>query len=445
LSLVRRWRATGAALQGENYAGPVGQFASTPTAGNITIQFSKELTATIMTATPFPGHTYSDDVLTIRLADKIILLIGTAHISQESTDLVRQVIEQEMPDTVCIELDEKRFQALSKRNQWENLNLKQIIRNKQLATLLVNLVLASYQKKLGGQLGIVPGTELLTAATVAEKNNIRMVLCDRDVRITLRRAWHATPLWKKGYLLATLITSLFDRTELDEEKLAELRKKDVLSELMNDIGEVMPEAKKALIDERDIYMAEKIKEVAGKNIVAVVGAGHMEGIRKVIVEDNRSQLEQIEEIPPVSQAWKIIGWSIPAVIIMSIIIIGIQKGAGAAGANVGYWILANGIPSAIGAILAMAHPATILSAFAAAPITSLTPVIGAGYVTAFVQVMTRPPVVREFESASTDMASVGGWWHNKLLRIFLVFILTGFGSAVGTWVGGYKIFTNLFS
>jgi pheromone shutdown-related protein TraB len=398
-----------------------------------------------MTTSLFPQHEYSDDVLTIHLADKTILLIGTAHISQESTDLVIQVIEQEKPDTVCIELDDKRFQALSKKKQWENLDLKQIIRNKQLSTLMVNLVLASYQKKLGGQLGIMPGTELLMAATVAKKNNIRMALCDRDVRITLRRAWHATPLWKKGYLMATLITSLFDRTELDEEKLAELRNKDVLSELMSEIGEVMPEAKKALIDERDIYMAEKIKEVPGKNIVAVVGAGHMEGIQKVITEDNREQLKSIEEIPPVSKFWKIIGWSIPAVIIMSIVTIGIQKGAGAAGANLGYWILANGIPSAIGALLAMAHPATVLSAFASAPITSLTPVIGAGYVTAFVQVMTRPPVVKEFEAVSADISSFTGWWQNKLLRIFLVFILTGFGSAIGTWVRGYRIVTNLFS
>lgn len=398
-----------------------------------------------MTAIPFPHHDYPDDVSTIHLGDKTILLIGTAHISQESTDLVEQVIEQEQPDNVCIELDEKRFQSLSKKQQWDNLDLKQIIRNKQLSTLMVNLILASYQKKLGGQLGIAPGTELLKAATVAEKNNIPTTLCDRDVRITLRRAWHATPLWKKGYLLATLITSLFDTTELDEEKLTELRKKDVLSELMKEIGEVMPEAKKALIDERDIYMAEKIKAAVGRNIVAVVGAGHMEGIQKVIAEDNKNQLEKIEEIPPVSKIWKIIGWSIPTAIILSIVLIAMQKGVGVAGANLSYWILANGIPSAIGALLAWAHPATILSAFVASPITSLTPVIGAGYVTAFVQVMTRPPVVKEFEAVSSDISSIRGWWQNKLLRIFLVFILTGLGSSIGTWVGGYKIFTTLFS
>jgi pheromone shutdown-related protein TraB len=398
-----------------------------------------------MTTNPFPQNEYPDDVSVIRLADKTILLIGTAHISQESTDLVQQVIEQEDADTVCIELDEKRFAALSKKQQWENLDLKQVIKNKQLSTLMANLILASYQKKLGGQLGVMPGTELLTAARVAKANNINTALCDRDVRITLRRAWHATPLWKKGYLLASLITSLFDKTELDEEKLAELRKKDVLSELMSEIGEVMPEAKNALIDERDIYMAEKIKAVAGKNIIAVVGAGHMAGIQDVIEKDNSDQIARIEEIPPVSRVWKIIGWSIPALIILSLLLIGIQKGAGAAGENLVYWILANGIPSAIGALLAWAHPATILSAFAAAPVTSLTPVIGAGYVTAFVQVMTKPPVVREFEAVSSDIAKLTGWWQNKLLRIFLVFILTGLGSSIGTWVGGYRIFTNLFS
>jgi len=400
---------------------------------------------TSMHKIPFPHRDYPDDVAVIHLPDKTVLLVGTAHISRQSTDLVREVIEEEQPDTVCIELDDKRFQALSRKQHWEGLDLKQIIRSKQLATLLINLILASYQKKLGGQLGVMPGTELLTAAQEAEKRQIRTVLCDRDVRVTLRRAWHATSLWKKCSLLATLFTSLFDDTKLDEQKLAELRRQDVLSELINEIGAVMPEAKKALIDERDIYMAEKIKAAPGRRLVAVVGAGHLEGIRRVITEDHSAIMTEIDTIPPVSRAWKIAGWSLPALIILSISLIGIQKGAGAAGGLVGYWFLANGIPAAIGAMLAWAHPATIASVFAAAPITSLSPLIGAGYVAAFVQVMSRPPVVREFENVSSDMASVAGWWQNKLLRIFLVFLLSGFGSAIGTWVGGYEIFTNLFS
>uniref|UniRef100_UPI0040573126 TraB/GumN family protein n=1 Tax=Candidatus Electrothrix sp. TaxID=2170559 RepID=UPI0040573126 len=398
-----------------------------------------------MTETNFPTKEYSDDVAVIHHDDKTILLVGTAHISQQSADLVKEIIDQEQPDTVCIELDEKRYAALSNPQQWENLDLKQIIRNKQLSTLLVNLVLASYQKKLGGKLGIQPGTELLTAANTAKAHDIPLELCDRDVRITLRRAWKATSLWKKFYMMATLLASLFDDTELDEEKLAELRRNDVLSELMNEIGEALPAAKEALIDERDIFMAEKVKQAPGKRIVAVVGAGHMEGIKRVFSADNSKRMEDINTIPPVSKSWKVVGWSIPAAILLSLVIIGFRQGAGEAGANALYWILANGIPSAIGAVIAFAHPATILAAFVGAPITSLTPVIGAGYVCAFVQVMTRPPVVKEFERVSQDIMTVRGWWSNKLLRIFLVFILTGFGSSIGTWVGGYRIFTNLFA
>ncbi len=397
-----------------------------------------------MINTPFPTHSYPDDVTVIPLADKTILLVGTAHISRQSADLVEQVIANEKPDTVCIELDEKRFAALANRKRWQNLDLKEIIRKKQLSTLLVNLILASYQKKLGGKLGVMPGTELLRAARIAEENNIPVELCDREVRVTLRRAWHATSLWKKGYLIASLIASLFDTTELDEEKLTELRSKDVLSELMDELGNALPDTKRVLIDERDIFMAEKIKAAAGRRIVAVVGAGHMEGMQRVIKEDNRDIIEEINTIPPVSKLWKIVGWSIPAAILLSIAAIGFRQGAGEAAANALFWVLANGIPSAIGAVLAWAHPATIISAFAAAPITSLTPVIGAGYVCAFVQVMTRPPVVKEFENVGTDIGRIRGWWQNKLLRIFLVFIMTGLGSSIGTWVGGYRIFSNLF-
>lgn len=398
-----------------------------------------------MTEQAFPAHDYPEDVALIRNRDQTILLVGTAHISQQSVDLVKKIIEQEQPEAVCIELDDKRYAALSKRQTWENLDLKQVVRNKQLSTLMVNLMLASYQRKLGGQLGIMPGTELLTAAKTAQRSDIPVVLCDRDVRITLRRAWHNTSLYKKSYLLVSLLSSMFDKTELDENKLAELRKNDVLSELMSELGEALPDTKRALIDERDIYMAEKIKAAPGKRVVAVVGAGHMEGIARVISEDNSSRMEEITTIPPVSKLWKVIGWSIPAVILLSILLIGIKQGAGEAGANALFWVLANGIPSAIGALFAWAHPATVFSAFAAAPITSLTPVIGAGYVCAFVQVMTKPPVVKEFEAVGNDISSLTGWWKNKLLRVFLVFLLTGLGSSIGTWVGGYRIVSNLLS
>jgi pheromone shutdown-related protein TraB len=390
------------------------------------------------------NHVYPEDVQVLNVGGQEIFLVGTAHVSQESVDLVQQVIANEKPDCVCVELDEKRYQALSGRKRWESLDLKEIIKKKQLSTLLVNLILSSYQKKLGMQLGVMPGSELLQATREAEKHSIPVSLCDRDVRVTLRRAWHQTSFLKKGYLLATLLVSLFDKTEITEEKLEQLKKKDALSELMAELGEAMPVLKKVLIDERDIYLAEKIKMSAGKKLVAVVGAGHVEGIKKRIGEDQSKVLPEISTFPPVSSWLKVLGWAIPMLIIGSLVGIGVQKGSSAAGANLLYWILANGIPSAMGALLAWAHPLTIVSAFAAAPITSLTPVIGAGYVTAFVQVLLCPPVVREFETVAEDMSTVAGWWRNKLLRVFLAFLLPGFGSMIGTWVGGVEIISNLF-
>jgi pheromone shutdown-related protein TraB len=387
---------------------------------------------------------YPSDVQVIYLGTREIILIGTAHISKDSVDLVRRVIKNETPDCVCVELDDKRYETLSRKKRWESLDLKKIIRKKQLSILLFNLMLASYQKKLGNQLGVLPGTELLVAVRTAEENRISIALCDRDVRITLRRAWHATSFFKKSYLLASLFAGLFDRTEITEEKLNELKKTDLLSELIMELGKALPELKRVLIDERDTFLSERIKNAEGKRIVAVVGAGHVEGIKKALLEDRNAQMEEISTIPPVSSIWKVLGWSVPAVIFASLGVIALQKGYEIAGENIIYWVLANGIPSSIGAMVALAHPFTIVSAFAAAPVTSLTPVIGAGYVTAFVQVLVRPPVVSEFETVLEDMSTLTGWWKNKLLKVFLAFLLPGLGSMIGSWIGGYEIISNLF-
>lgn len=394
---------------------------------------------------PFPAHSYENDVHVVNHGDMTVVLVGTAHISQESVELVKKVIEQEQPDCVCLELDEKRYQALTQKKQWQSLDLKTIIKNKQLSTLLVSLLMASYQKRLGGKLGVTPGAELLMAARTAKDMQIPISLCDRDVRITLRRAWKSTSFFKKGYLLASLLGSLFDKSEISEEKLKELKQKDVLTELMQEMGDALPDLKRVLIDERDLYLVEKIKSSPGKRVVAVVGAGHVEGMIQKFNSDNKDRISEITLIPPVSKSFKIVGWAIPLLILGSILMIGIQKGAAVAGDSLVFWIMANGIPAAIGALLALAHPLTTISAFASAPITSLTPVIGAGYVTAFIQVLTAPPVVKEFETAGDDIGTFRGWWRNRLLRVFLVFLLTGFGSAIGTWVGGYEIFKNLIS
>ncbi len=386
----------------------------------------------------------AEDVEVIEIDGREFILVGTAHISQESVDLVRNIVEAEKPDCVCIELDAQRYEALSQQKRFASLDLREVIRKQQLAALLMNLLLASYQKRLGGKLGVVPGSELLEAAKVAEENDIAISLCDRDIRVTLRRAWASLSLWKKAMLVSTFAASAFEDPELSEEELNRIKQKDVLSELMNELGQAMPTLKEALIDERDRYLAQKIRESEGQKLVAVVGAGHIQGMKQAILAGRDEDLEEISTIPKVSPWLKWIGWAIPTLIVSALGYIGVTQGAAAASDNAIFWFLINAVPCAIGAVIALAHPVTILAGFISAPFTSLTPVIGAGYVTAFVQTYVHPPLVHEFQSVGEDIATLRGWWHSRLLRVFLVFILTTLGSLIGTWVGGIGIVSNMF-
>jgi pheromone shutdown-related protein TraB len=387
---------------------------------------------------------HGSDVQRVEVDGREILLVGTAHISRESVELVREVIERERPDCVCVELDAQRHAALSQGSRFASLDLRQVIRNRQLAALFANLLLASYQKRLGGMLGVVPGTELLEATRVAEELGIPVRLCDRDVRITLRRAWACMSFWKKTRLLSEALASSFERPQLDEEELRRLRDQDVLSELMAELGGALPELKRVLIDERDAYLAQRIAEAPGRRVVAVVGAGHVAGMREALARAPTPSLAELESVPPASAAWKWVGWGIPALLFASLAWIAFAKGAAVAGESLLFWVVANGVPCTIGATLALAHPLTVAAAFFVAPVTSLTPLIGAGHVLAFLQAYVRPPLVSEFESVSEDVASARGWWRSRLLRILMVFALTTLGSLVGTWVGGAEIVSKLF-
>jgi pheromone shutdown-related protein TraB len=388
--------------------------------------------------------TDSTDVDVIHANGRTFFLVGTAHISRESVDLVRQIIEKERPDRVCIELDQKRMAALRQPDAFAALDLKHVIRTQQLASMFLNLILASYQKRLGGAVGVIPGAELLEAAKVAEARGIPISLCDRDVRVTLRRTWATMSWWRKSYLLSSLLVAVFERPELDEEGLRELRQQDVTTRLIEELGKEFPSIKTVLIDERDTYLAQKIRDAPGEKIVAVVGAGHRAGVRKKLADGEAVDLAPLEVVPPVSAAWKWAGWSIPVLILGSIAYIGWTKGAAAAGHNILFWVAASGIPSFIGALFALAHPLTAVGAFLAAPITTLTPVLGVGHVAALLQAYLRPPLVREFQTVGEEIGSLRKWWSNRLLRILLVFILTTLGGMFGMFVGSAEIVSNLF-
>lgn len=385
----------------------------------------------------------SKDIHRVDVAGRELWLVGTAHVSQRSVDLVREVIERERPDAVCIELDPGRYEALSQGKKFEEQDLREVLKKKQLATLMLNLVLASYQRRLGLQLGVTPGSELLEAAKVADENGIPIVLCDRDVRITLRRAWQSISWWQRVRLIAELGASLFETPEISEDELERIRDQDVVTEVMNELGRMMPDLKRVLIDERDAYLAHEILECEGRKIVAVVGAGHIEGMKTRLENEDRADMQEITTIPADGKLWKIFGWSIPLVIVGSIVAIALTQGAEAAGENALLWFLANAIPSGIGAIVALGHPTTIFVAALSAPFTSLTPLIGAGYVAAFAQLWAKPPRVSEFRTIGDDLAVPSRWWKSRLMQIFLVFVLTTLGSLIGTWTGGFGVLSNL--
>lgn len=387
---------------------------------------------------------YPADVELVQANGRTIILVGTAHISQTSTDLVRHVIEREKPDVVCVELDEQRYNTLSDQGKWEALDLRQVIRQKQLMTLIINLLLSSYQKRLGQKLGIAPGTELLEATKVAKELGIPIELVDRDVRITLRRAWNSMSFWEKSKLLATGMASVVESEEISEEQLAELRQTDVLTELMNELGRFMPVLKKVLIDERDTYISQKTFAAHGQKIVAVVGAGHLAGIRQSLENHKPVDLTPLETIPAESKVATAVGWALPLLLIGALLYIGVTQGMAAFGQNLAFWFLAGAVLSAVGAILALAHPLTILASFVTAPYATLNPLIGVGYIAALVQVYVHPPTVKQLQTVGDDIGQFKQWWQNRLLRVLLVFILTSIGNLIGNFLGASEIVSNLF-
>lgn len=381
-------------------------------------------------------HTIENtDIHRVTIDNREFVLVGTAHISQESVETVKAVIQEENPDTVCVELDEQRHRALRNPRHWESLNLTQVLKQGQAPFLLANLALASFQKRMGLQTGVKPGAELAAAAETAEEFGKRLQLVDREIRTTLLRAWRKAGLWKKMTLFSTLLASLFDSQELNEEELAKLRQTDTLSAMLDEMSEVLPSVKTILVDERDTYMAHLISQAPGEKVVAIVGAAHMPGILKKLGQKfSQAEISELSVIPEKTTLSKALPWLIPAIVV-GLFIAGFLAGDTQQLADAAIaWILANGVLSALGALFALGHPLTILAAFIAAPITSLNPTIGAGFVTGLVQAFIVPPHVKDMEHVAEDISALSGWWRNRLTRVLLVFIFSSFGSAIGTMV-----------
>ncbi|MGK5092689.1 TraB/GumN family protein [Deltaproteobacteria bacterium TL4] len=380
---------------------------------------------------------YSSNVHLIEPNDKKIFLVGTAHISQQSVDEVIQVIEAEKPDTVCVELCASRYESLINGDRWKDMDIFKVVKEKKTFLLLTNLIMASFQKKLGDQLGVKPGAEMLEAINTAKKVNAEVELVDRDVRITLQRTWRKLSFMNKVNALSQLVGGLFFQEKIDEAEIEKMKEVDILSDAMEQLSHQAPSIKKTLIDERDEYMAENIRNAPGKIIVAVVGAGHIAGIKKKF--NQAHDLELLKAIPSPGKLGTFFKWGIPSLIIGLIIYGFVKVDADVSLEMIWRWFWINGSLSGLGAALAFAHPLTILTAFVAAPFTSLNPAIAAGWVAGLVELFIRKPQVRDFESLGEDISHFKGFWQNKITRILLVVIFANLGSAIGTFVGGIAI------
>jgi pheromone shutdown-related protein TraB len=391
------------------------------------------------------------NIITVSHNGKIFKLIGTAHVSRESIEEVKKVIHEEKPDVVCVELDQGRYNSLFQTDNWEKLNLSKVFKEGKGFLLIANLVMSSFQRRLGNQLGVKPGEEMKAAIETAKELGIQHSLCDREVHTTLRRAWAYCGLWSKCKLLASLLASAFTTEKLSEQEIEDLKNKNELDGMMSELANYLPGVKTTLIDERDRYLASKIWDSSiddsKKNIVAVIGAGHLQGIvnhlEKLEKNEENSNVKDIETIPSPGIFSKIARFIIPAAVIGLIVAGFINAGAKTGTEMILQWLLWNGGLAAIGAIIALGHPLAILISLLGAPITSLNPFIGVGFLSGFVQITMRKPRVKDVQDISEDAASLRGWYRNRITHALLVFGLSSLGSSIGTFVALPAIFSRL--
>jgi pheromone shutdown-related protein TraB len=376
------------------------------------------------------SHLASGSVTRLEYEGRELYLIGTAHVSQKSVDEVGRVIRELRPDTVCIELDQTRYEVLVDPKRWRTLDIFQVIRERRLLFLLTSLALSSYQRRLGEKLGVRPGAEMLAAVEHARAVGAEVVLADRDIQATLKRTWAALSLWDKTQLIGVLVGSVFAKGEISEEQVEALKDRDAVSEMIREFAEVMPRLQRPLIDERDRYLISSIREAPGRSIVGVVGAGHVEGmVRYLSTPVDRAALSQV---PPRTLLSRLVRWIIPAIVIGAFFAGYHQHEVQGLKQMVFAWVLPTSILAGLFSVLAGAKLLTVVATSMASPFTTLNPTIGAGMVAAFVEAWLRRPTVEDCEGLSS-VASLSDWYNNRFSRVLLV----AFGATIGASLGAY--------
>lgn len=364
---------------------------------------------------------------------KVLYLIGTAHVSGDSVKFVEECINEFEPDTVAVELDKNRMDVLKNRKKYEETDIIDIFKKKKVLFFTVQLIMSGYQKKIAEKTGSAPGSEFKKAIELAEEKDLKLVNADRDISVTLKRTINAMTFKEKVKFFTGMLFG--DDKDVDEKAIEELKKGDMLMQIIGEMQDEFPSLKRTILDERDRYLAANIAQNLGEKTVAVVGAAHVPGILRRLQEEKPEEdsLDDINFVPKGSKVTKMIPWIIPLLII-GMFIYGFFNGNAPDTLEAAiWWVVINGTLSALGCALALGHPLTILAGFIAAPITSLNPTIGAGIVTGFVQLYLVRPRVIDLETVSQDTMHLKGWWKNKLSRTLLVSLFSSIGSSIGTF------------
>lgn len=373
--------------------------------------------------------------------DKEIILIATAHVSSESVLLVKRVIEDEKPDSVCIELDKGRFDNIRNPKAWENMDIIKVIKEKKVGFLIINLALSSYQKKMATKLGTTVGGEMLQGIKSADEIGSKIVLADRDIRTTFSRIWRLLSAKEKFKLLYNILLMDEEDSDISEEDLQELLGQDVLDSMMSEMKKEFPKIGQVLISERDQYLAHKIKNAPGGKIVAILGAAHVPGVKEEIY--NEIDIQRITQVPPKSKFAKFGSWVIPGAIIALIIFsffINVDTGI----QQLSSWILWTGLLAAAFTAVTLPHPLTVLTAFITAPLTTIHPLLACGWFAGIVEASLKKPTVKDINNISDDISSIKGFFRNRFLKTLLVVVFANIGATIGTFVAGTELIKNLF-
>jgi pheromone shutdown-related protein TraB len=391
----------------------------------------------------------SEPLHRIQVGDSQITLLGTAHVSRASAEKVRELLDSGAYDAVAVELCPSRYNAIVDPDALARMDLFKIFKEGKASMVAANLALGAYQQRLAEQFGIEPGAEQRAAIQYAQESHRSVLLIDREIGVTLKRVAANVSWWKRFGLFSGLLASLLSKEEVEEEEIERLKEGDILETAFSEFAEDRQDLYLPLIDERDRYMAarllEELRQHQHQHVLVVIGAGHLKGIGDYLEQgmDRPGEvIEELDTLPPPKRWPKLIPWIVVALVLTGFAI-GFSRSPDLGWRLVGDWVLINGTLSALGALIAGAHPITVITAFLAAPITSLNPTVGAGMVTAAVEIYLRKPQVRDFSNLRHDTTQLKGWWRNRVSRTLLVFLLSTLGSAVGTYLAGFTIFERL--